>query len=396
MDKRTLLVKEVDLYDVINGKKIPSMNVFVKEGIFDRITETEITDIPDGVDIIDGSGLTMIPGLIDAHVHIAMSPEESVAVMMRKSPAAIAFDAVNHLKSLIENGITCVRSMGDPYGIDIAAAKAIEKGKIIGPEIVPSGMLICMTGGHGWQFGFEADGCDEVRRAVRNNIKSGAKNIKLVATGGVLTPNVKSESIQLSYEELLAGVEEAKHAGLSTASHAQGRMGIYNAVRAGVSSIEHGFELDDEITSMMLEKGTYYVPTIAALRGILENGDKVDPWVIEKTIRANDNHRRSVQLAIKKGVKIALGTDAGTPSNAFGASARNEYVDLIRYGMEPIEALRAGTINAARLLGREKDRGSIEPGKIADFLLFDTDPVEVPDAMTGAMMVYKAGSFVSA
>lgn len=395
MGKESTRIKDVDVYDVIKGTKRSSVNVLIREGRFCGIAEDTGEAVPEDVVIVDGKGLTMIPGLIDAHVHIGMEPEESVEEMVSKSPAELAVDAMVHMRSLLENGVACVRSMGDIHGVDFAMAKAVKAGKLQGPDVIPAGLLICMTGGHGWQFGFEADGCDEIRKAVRANIKNGAKCIKLISTGGVLTQNVSTDSTQLSLEELRAGVEEANHAGLRTASHAQGRNGIFNAVKAGISSIEHGFELDDEIVDMMLEKGTYYVPTIAAIKGILDNGSRIEPWMIDKTRNAAKNHSRSIKLAIERGVKIALGTDSGTPFNYFGTSARNEYVDLIEHGMEPMEALRAATIYAAELLGVEEDHGSIDLGKKADFLLFPSDPVKNPEAMRGEMTAYKGGVPVS-
>jgi imidazolonepropionase-like amidohydrolase len=230
-----------------------------------------------------------------------------------------------------------------------------------------------MTGGHGWWLGREADGPDEVRKAVREQIKAGADVIKLMATGGVMTPGVEPGAAQLGEEELRAGVEEAQKAGRRTASHAQGSDGILAAVRAGINSIEHGFFLTREIVSLMREKGTFLSPTLIAPANIgSAPPDTVPEWARAKARAVTAAHAESFQLAVTTGVKIVLGTDAGTPYNYHGRNAR-ELELMVEAGLSPAQGLIAATRNGADLLGVLDEVGTIEPGKRADLLLVRGD-----------------------
>ena len=255
---------------------------------------------------------------------------------------------------------------------------------------MPCGKLICMTGGHGWQLGVEVDSPDEMRKAVRQLLKDGAGHLKMMATGGVMTKGVKTTSTQLTYEELRAGIEEAEHAGVRTATHAQGNAGIKNAVRAGIHSVEHGFYLDEEVIGWMLEKGTFYVPTLVAVYEILKQKDSLPAYLVEKAQTAKDAHRASFQLALKSGVKIALGTDAGTPFNEFG-SARDEFLYMIEAGMSPVQAVKSATCVAAQLIGVEDSHGSVEPGKAADLLILQKCIYDEPSVIKEPFTVYKGG-----
>jgi imidazolonepropionase-like amidohydrolase len=230
-----------------------------------------------------------------------------------------------------------------------------------------------MTGGHGNRTGRIADGIDEVIRAVREQIHAGADLIKIMATGGVMTPGVNPEDAHYTAEEMSAGVGEARRFRKSSASHAQGAQGILNAVRAGVDSIEHGIFMTDECVAEMLARGTYLVPTLAAVRNILAAKAQIPAYIVEKTERVAERHKASVQTFYKAGGRIALGTDAGTPFNRHGENARElEY--LVEVGIAPLDALRFGTSAAAELTGLAGE-GRIADGAWADLLLVAGDPV---------------------
>ena len=232
-----------------------------------------------------------------------------------------------------------------------------------------------MTGGHGNQHGRVADGPDEVVKAVREQVHAGSDVIKLMATGGVMTPGVNPEDAHYSENELRVGVEEGHRFHRTCASHAQGSAGILNAVRAGMDSIEHGIFMTDECVELMLSKGTYLVPTLSALLNILVNADQGIPdYVVEKTERIKDRHKESVLMFHRAGGKIAMGTDAGTPFNLHGKN-QQELKYMVELGIPEKDALVSANANAADLLGMP-DRGRIVEGAYADLLIVEGNPLE--------------------
>jgi imidazolonepropionase-like amidohydrolase len=234
--------------------------------------------------------------------------------------------------------------------------------------------MICMTGGHGNRIGRVADGVDEVVKAAREQIHAGCDLVKIMATGGVMTPGVNPEDAHYSAEEMAAGITEAQRFHRPTASHAQGRDGILNAVCGGISSIEHGIYLDQRCIEEMLERGTYLVATLAAINNILVNTDQGIPdYVLEKSQRVRERHRDAISSFYKAGGKLAVGTDAGTPFNRHGDNAR-ELAYLVEVGVSPTDALVAATGNAAAL-NRIDDEGRIAEGNRADLLLLAGNPV---------------------
>jgi imidazolonepropionase-like amidohydrolase len=243
--------------------------------------------------------------------------------------------------------------------------------------MICGGKIVCMTGGHGWQFGREASGIDGVREAVREQLKMGVNFIKLIATGGVMTKGVDPGATQFTLEELMAGVEEARKAGRRTATHAQGTEGIKNSLWAGIDSIEHGFFLDDEAIELMLDKKTYLVPTLSAPYQIIKGGIKggVPRYAVEKSKAVMKSHFQSVKRAYKAKIPIAMGTDAGTPFNRHGENPK-EIELLTRAGLAPMEAMVATTQTASRVLGLEKKTGTLEKGKIADLIVVEGDPMD--------------------
>ncbi|MEO6456788.1 MAG: amidohydrolase family protein, partial [Chloroflexia bacterium] len=267
---------------------------------------------------IDLEGRTLLPGLINAHVHMMMDTgPDPVKGLKPEEFAAIVLRGAIRGEQMLKAGITAARDLGGfEYG-ELALRDAFAASEMPGPRLLCAGKLITMTGGHGWDIGFEADGPDEVRRAVRRNIKRGVDCIKMMATGGVLTPGVEPGASQLSEVEMRAGVEEARNVGIRTASHAQGTEGIKNAIRAGIDTIEHGIFLDEEAIEMMVQRGVVFVPTLAAPYQIVEAGEAkgIPAYALEKSRRVIDAHRRSFEWAVRSGVTIAAGNDGGTPFN---------------------------------------------------------------------------------
>jgi imidazolonepropionase-like amidohydrolase len=239
-----------------------------------------------------------------------------------------------------------------------------------------------MTGGHGWQMGREADGPDEVMKAAREQIKAGADMVKFMATGGVMTPGVEPGSEQLTEEELRAGIQVAHKAGKKTATHAMGTKGILNALRAGIDSIEHGVFLDEETVSWMVKRDVPLIPTISALYHIESKGVEagIPAFAVEKTHGVSPFHLESIRMAREARVRVAMGTDAGTPFNVHGENL-GELKRLVELGYSPMEALESGTRIASQVLGMEKDLGTVEEGKLADLLVVEGNPVEDIDLL---------------
>ena len=238
-----------------------------------------------------------------------------------------------------------------------------------------AGKMVCMTGGHGNVFGRIADGQDEVLKAVREQIHTGSDVIKLMATGGIMTPGVNPEDAHYTEEELRVGVKEGHRFNRKCASHAQGAAGILNAVRAGMDSIEHGIFLTEECLESMLKRGTYLVPTLSAVNNIyLNRNNGIPEFIVEKTLRVRERHHKSIKMFYEAGGKIAMGTDAGTPFNVHGNNSQ-ELQFMTDLGISNSDALRFSTANAADLMGLE-DRGQIQEGFFADLLIVSGNPVE--------------------
>ncbi len=328
--------------------------------------------------IFDISGKTILPGLIDAHVHLCIdgSPDPMTSLLKDSIPQ-LTLKAAHHARRTLDAGVTTVRDMGGRDYVDLAIRDGIESGLLQGPRMICSGRVVCMTGGHGWQFGREADGTDEIREAVREQLKAGADFVKMIATGGVMTKGVDPGATQFTLEELLAGVEEARKAGRRTATHAQGTEGIKNSLWAGVNSIEHGFFLDDEAIELMLEMNAFLVPTLNAPYQIIRGGVKrgVPRYAVEKSKAVMKSHFQSVRRAYKAKIPIAMGTDAGTPFNCHGENLK-EMELLVKAAMTPMEAVTATTKTASEVLGLEKKIGTLEKGKLADLIVVDGDPVK--------------------
>ena len=349
-------------------------------------------------EIVDTTGGTLLPGLIDCHVHLCLGAEGDPGGAGDKlMPGQLVMKALERAQASLAGGITAIRDCGGKDFLEFAVRDACNQGRFLGPSIRASGRVICMTGGHGNRNGRIADGVDEVIKAVREQVHAGSDLVKIMATGGVMTPGVNPEDAHYSAEEMAAGIGEAKRFHKRTASHAQGAEGVLNATRGGVDSIEHGIFLTEKCVEEMVERGTFLVPTLAAIRNIIARKDEVADYVIEKSLRVEGAHRRSIKMFYDAGGKIAMGTDAGTPFNQHGANAQ-ELAYMVDVGISPIDALRMSTSAAAELVDLP-DEGHIAEGGFADLLVVEGDPtrdIAMAADKENHRMVVKRGVPVSA
>jgi imidazolonepropionase-like amidohydrolase len=351
-------------------------------------------DAPEGCETLDFSQKTVMPGMINCHVHIG-SPAvgDSDALTRDWTDVEHHLEAIKTLETYIRSGVTYVRSLGTSHYMDIQFRDAGRKGDYPWPGVAAAGPLICMTGGHGWRGGREVDGADEARRAARDVIKAGADFVKFAATGGVMTPGVEPGSPQLTFDEMRALCEEATKAGKRSATHAQGSTGIMDAVNAGVTSVEHGIFLTDAIVERMASLDTWLVPTLAAPYNIVKHGlaGGIPDYMVRKANSIIGGHNISFKMALKGGVNIAMGTDAGTPFNEHSESWF-ELKLMIEDGMRPMDAIVSATRNAARLLDIETDYGTLEPRKYADFIVLDGNPLENVETLSAVRATYRHGA----
>jgi len=322
-----------------------------------------------------------------------MDPEADIQLQLRDSDPLLVLRGARNAKQTLEAGVTSIRDMGSRNKLALELRTAVDRGYTVGPRMQVSGEVVVMTGGHGHFIGREADGPHEVRKAVREQLKAGADCIKLMSTGGVLTPGVNEGAAQLTEEELRAGIEEAHKAGFRAGTHGIGNEGIKNALRAGIDSVEHGVHLDDEAVELLIANETYLVPTLSAVFHIVDKGTEagIPEYAVTKAKRSYEAHLRSFEKALEAGVKIALGTDASTPFNEHGHNLY-ELELMVRNGMTPLHALRAATLGGAELLGWADRLGTIEEGKLADLVLIDGDPLQDPSLFQSAVSgVWKGG-----
>ncbi len=343
---------------------------------------------------VDGSGKTLTPGLIDAHVHLCFDGSADFGKEARElTETRAVLKALRNGRRHLERGVTTVRDLGGPSSYACELGVAVEEGLAEGPRIVASGRALTITGGHGHGlFALEVDGPEGVRRAVREEMRGGARSIKVIATGGVLTPGISVDFTAFTAQELQAAVDEAHAWDRPIAAHAIGKTGIENAVRAGVDSVEHGSQITPEVARLMRERGTFHVPTISALTEIVQHPDEIPSYAVEKARLIISEARDSFRRAARAGVRHACGTDAGTPFNPHG-NAPLEMVRMVAWGLTPLKALQAATSNAADLL-RLPSVGRVEEGKIADLVLYDHDPIEEIEAVLKPALVMKSGDVV--
>lgn len=358
----------------------------------------------DGDDSVDCSGRWILPGFIDAHVHVMFGHLDMLRQM--QTPFSYRFyAAMENLGRTLAAGITSVRDAG---GADAGVRKAVADGIIAGPRMQIALTMLSQTGGHGdgWtpSGGFMrlqgsypgmpsniVDGVEGMRSKVREVLRSGADVIKVATSGGVLSPNDDPRHAHFAADELEMLVQEAEQQGRFVMAHAQATDGIKNAIRAGIRSIEHGIYLDDEAIGMMLERGTYLVPTLMAPRGVIdaaESGIPIAEQSLRKAAEVVEVHADSIARAASAGVKIAMGTDSGVSPHGDNLG---ELVLMERVGMQPTDVLRSTTIVAAELMGWGDQVGSIEEGKFADLVVVDTDPIDLAALPGGISEVWKGG-----
>ena len=343
---------------------------------------------------VDGAGRTLTPGLVDCHVHLNFDGGPDFAREASEMGLALATikSTVNARKHLA-NGVTTVRDLGGLGTCDLAGA--IDRGVVPGPRLVAAGRALTVTGGHGHNVGFarEVDGADDMRLAVREEIKAGASAIKVVATGGVLTPGIGATFTAFTSEELGAAVDEAHTWGRGVASHAIGSEGVARSVRAGVDSVEHCVQLSAAVARQMTERGTFRGPTLSAAFGMIEHPAEVPDYALEKINSVIDDAERSQAIALRAGVRHVCSTDAGTPFNPHG-SAPLELARLVGWGMNPLDAMVAATSSGAELL-RLPDVGVVRAGALADLVLYDANPLDGIDALRSPRTVWKGGAVVA-
>jgi imidazolonepropionase-like amidohydrolase len=345
--------------------------------------------------VVDVAGSYVAPGLIDAHVHLVMDGRPDAESVATQSVERSTFVAAANARDAVRAGVTTVRDLGSQGGVALAARGAVADGLVTGPRVRACGHNVVMTGGHGSWFGREADGPAEVRKAAREQLTAGADVVKCMATGGVLTSGAKTGAPELTPEELGALVDAASAKGVPTAAHAHGAVGIKNAVRAGITSIEHGTFMDREAAALMAEADTYWVPTAAALHGIVDAGVEagIPAEAVAKAEAAADRFDDAFTHAADAGVTIAMGTDAGTPFNDF-ADVPRELQLLVEHGVDPADTLAAATTNAAALLGLD-DVGLVAEGYAADLVVLPDDPTADATAWQSPEAVFARGERVA-
>jgi len=392
------------LIDPRSGQVSTEMSVVVTGGAITSVQKGYLAASA-GDKTVDLKGRTVLPGLIDSHVHLEgeTSPNEQ---LRRFTVSAIddAFQSTVYARTTLMAGFTTVRDVGG-NGVNIALRNAINRGIVIGPRVYTAGKIISSTGGHadpthGFREGLYAepsfsetvvDGKDACIKAVRQLYKEGADLIKITASGGVLSLEKDGTGAQFSEEEIQAIVVTAKDYGMRVAAHAHGAEAMKRAIRAGVTSIEHGTFMDDEAIELFKKNGVWLVPTIIAGKSVSDSARKpgyFPPIIAGKALAIGTKIQATFAKAYKAGVKIAFGTDAGVY-----AHGKNwmEFVYMTEAGMPPMEALRCATANSAELLGVSDKLGSLEPGKLADIIAVDGDPIKDIHAMGQVKFVMKEG-----
>lgn len=404
--KGTVVIRAARLIDGSGAAPVQNGVVVVTDDRIVAAGASGSVPVPAGARVIDLGDATLLPGFIDAHTHIIgrpLSDPASDMAAVKDIPAYAAIVGVNNARKTLMGGFTTIRVLGSPDFDDVALRQAITNGVVPGPRMQVAAHSFGITGGHCDENGFTpgledrdyrtgvADGVDEVRKAVRYQVKYGADVIKICATGGVLSEGDAVGATQYTLEEMQAVVSEAAKLDRKVAAHAHGTEGIKLAVRAGVASIEHGSFLDEDGARMMVQRGTFLVPTISAGE-FVENAAKSGRLTglrAEKALAAAQGMRSSVRLAQRLGVPIALGTDAGVGEH--GANG-HEFTLMVTWGgLTPMQSIVAGTSNAAKLLGWEKQVGTLAPGKWADIVAVPGDPTRDITLMEKPTFVMKGG-----
>jgi imidazolonepropionase-like amidohydrolase len=395
----TIAIRNTRLIDGA-GAVVERATVVIRATTIAAVGTSKDVAIPRGATRVDGRGFTLMPGLIDCHVHLCLGGEPDVVeAIARETPLLTLLKASRAARHTLEAGFTTVRDVGARDHSIFALKQAIDSGLVPGPRILGAGLAICMVGGHARFIGQEVEGSDQVRAAVRAQMAAGADVIKVIASGGVLTPGTSPDQPQMTPDELRAAVEEAQLGGRKVAAHAHGASGMKNAIHAGVHSIEHATLMDEDAAILMKQRGVFMVPTLSALATTAgcRTGCGVPESALEKAKAMTKRHAVSFKKAHRSGISIAMGTDAGTPFNYHGENAQ-ELDRMVAFGMIPMEAIVASTAAAARLLGIQDQVGTVAKGKQADLVLFDGNPLRRIDLLrdrSRIVGVMKAGRFMA-
>ena len=397
------VIKAGKLLDTENGKVLENQMILIENDTIKQVASK--INIPADAIVIDLSKAFVLPGLIDCHTHITGQPSgDYYGDIFRKTPVDYAITAHIYAKRTLEAGFTTCRDVGAPGFVDVALRNAINSGDVEGPRLLVATLFIGSTGSHGdlngfspyldWRFPKEmsgvANGVDELRKQVRYNVKYGADVIKFGASAGVLTEEESVGAPQFTQEEMNAIVDEAKLWGRKACAHAHGAEAIKMAVKAGVASIEHGSLIDDEGIQLMKQHGTYLVADIYNDDYILSEYAKLGfpEKIINKEKMVGKLQRENFAKAVKAGVKVAFGTDAGVYPHGWNGK---QFYYMVKYGLTPVQAIQAATINAADLLGWKDKVGSVTAGKYADIVAVQNSPLDDIKALENISFVMKGG-----
>ncbi|HZE22381.1 MAG TPA: amidohydrolase family protein [Blattabacteriaceae bacterium] len=404
---KTVYIRAGHLFDGTGDKTRDNMVIVVVGDRIQSVAPANSVTIPAGATVMDLSHATVLPGLIDCHTHLGARADRYDEIYnFKNTPFQSAFAATVNARKTLEAGFTSVRDVGSLPFLAVDLRNSINEGLIPGPRIVASGPGISITGGHGDLNNFSpqtrvsmfpeerdfqiADGVDQIRHVVRAQVKYGVDVIKILATGGVLSKGDSPGAPQFTPEELKAAADEAHMAGRKIAAHAHGTQGIKNAILAGIDSIEHASLIDDEGIRMAKEHGTYLVMDIYNDDYIL--GKAIEFGLpqenVEKEKKIGKLQRENFERAVKGGAKMAFGTDAGVYPHGDNAK---QFFYMVKFGMTPAQAIRAATSNAADLIGRAKDVGTLEAGKFADVIAVTEDPLQNVRALENVGFVMKGG-----